>query len=1517
MSKFKVIEIKEDARPRDFEAFQLRLASPEKIKSWSYGEVKKPETINYRTLKPERDGLFCAKIFGPIRDYECLCGKYKKMRFKGVKCEKCGVEVANSKVRRSRMGHIELVTPVAHIWYVNSLPSRIGTLLGVKMKDLERVLYYEAYIVENPGDAFYDNESTKKVEYCDVLNEEQYQNLMQRYENSGFKARMGGEVVRDLLANLDLVALLNQLKEEMGATNSEAKKKTIIKRLKVVENFLNSNLNANTDSDEAVPNRPEWMMITNLPVLPPDLRPLVALDGGKFAVSDVNDLYRRVINRNTRLKKLMELDAPEIIIRNEKRMLQEAVDALFDNGRRANAVKGANKRPLKSLSEIIKGKQGRFRQNLLGKRVDFSGRSVIVVGPKLRMDQCGLPKKMALELFKPHLLAKLEEKGYATTVKQAKKMIENKTNEVWECLEEVVKGHPVMLNRAPTLHKLSIQAFHPVLVEGKAIQLHPLVCAAFNADFDGDQMAVHVPLSQEAIAECKVLMLSSMNILLPASGKSVTVPSQDMVLGIYYLSLEKAGAKGSHKICTGIDEVMMALESKCLDIHASIQTMVDGRKITTTAGRLIVKSILPDFVPENSWNKVLKKKDIAALVDYVYKQGGLEITASFLDRLKNLGFEYATKAGISISIADIIVPNDKQKAIDEAKKQVREIQNSYNLGLITSGERYNKIIDIWKSTNNVLSKEMMKLVEKDKEGFNSIYMMADSGARGSAAQISQLAAMRGLMTKPDGSIIETPIISNFREGLNVLEYFISTHGARKGLADTALKTANAGYLTRKLIDVVQNVKITIEDCGTHEGVEINEITADSSIIETLEERILGRVLAEDVIDPITNSVLFAEGTLMDEEKAKILGESGIKSVNIRTPITCKAKKGICAKCYGINLGEGKLVKPGEAVGIISAQSIGEPGTQLTLRTFHSGGTASTDLQDRQVSAQKEGFIRFYNLKTYKNKEGKNIVANRRNAAVLLVEPKIKTPFKGVINIENIHEDVIVSIKDKKQEVKYILRKYDLAKPNELAGVSGSIDGKLYLPYQSGMQVEENESIVEVIKEGWNVPNRIPFASEILVEDGEPVVQNIKAGEKGTLKFYILKGDGLDRVKNVKKGDIVKEKGFFVVIADENDREAKRHYIPRESKIEFNDSEKIDDANTIIASAPKKERKVIAEWDAYNNTIIAEIDGVVSFEDIEAGYSADEQIDEATGKRSLVINEYLPSGVRPTLVIAGKGDKAVRYHLEPKTVIFVHDGDKIAQADILAKTPKAAAKSKDITGGLPRVSELFEARKPKNAAVIAEIDGVVRFDKPLRSKERIIIQAEDGTSAEYLIDKSKHIQVRDGEFIHAGEKLTDGVVSSHDVLKILGEKALHYYLISEIQQVYRGQGVVISDKHIEVIVSQMLRQVKVVDSGHTKFIEGDLVSRRKFREENERIIRMGGEPAIAEPVLLGVTRAAIGSDSVISAASFQETTKVLTEASIAGKFDYLEDLKENVILGRMIPVGTGLYGEQNLKLKEQE
>ncbi|WP_273211509.1 DNA-directed RNA polymerase subunit beta/beta' [Helicobacter rodentium] len=1501
-----VVAIKEDDRPSDFNAFQLLLASPEKIRSWSNGEVKKPETINYRTLKPERDGLFCAKIFGPVRDYECLCGKYKKMRYKGIVCEKCGVEVTSSKVRRSRMGHIELVTPVAHIWYVNSLPSRIGTLLGVKMKDLERVLYYEAYIVKEAGEAYYDNEGTKPVAKYDVLNEEQFQSLSQRFEHTGFVAQMGGEVVKGLLEELDLVDLIAELKEAIKATNSEAKKKTIIKRLKVVESFVVS----------GGANRPEWMMLTVLPVLPPDLRPLVALDGGKFAVSDVNDLYRRVINRNQRLKRLIELDAPEIIVRNEKRMLQESVDALFDNGRNANAVKGANKRPLKSLSEIIKGKQGRFRQNLLGKRVDFSGRSVIVVGPNLRMDQCGLPKNMALELFKPHILAKLEEKGYATTLKQAKKMIEQKSNEVWECLQEIVANYPVMLNRAPTLHKQSIQAFHPKLIDGKAIQLHPLVCAAFNADFDGDQMAVHVPLSQEAITECKLLMLSSMNILLPASGKAVTVPSQDMVLGLYYLSLAKDDSKGEHKLFSNIDQIHIALEAGIVEVGSKVRAFVEDRIINTTIGRMILKSILPDFVPVHLWNKVLKKKDIATLIDYVYKEGGVGITANFLDNLKNLGFKYATKAGISISADDIIVPNDKNKAVEGAKKKVKDIQAQFGAGLLTEQERYNKIIDVWTDTNNALGNAMMKLIENDKAGFNSIYMMADSGARGSTGQIRQLSAMRGLMAKPDGTIIETPITSNFKEGLNVLEYFISTHGARKGLADTALKTANAGYLTRKLIDVSQNVKVVADDCGTNEGIEITDITVGSELIEPLEERIFGRVIAENIIDPITNEVLISEGIMIDEEKARKVKEAGVKSVIIRTPVTCKAEKGVCAKCYGLNLGESKIAKIGEAVGVVAAQSIGEPGTQLTLRTFHIGGTASRSQEEHQVIAEKEGFIRYYNVKTYKNREGKMIVSNRRNAAILLVEPKIKAPFEGELKVDVVHDEVIVSVIGEKETAKFTLRKSDVAKPNELAGVTGKIEGKFYIPYPSGHYVRDEGSIVDIIKDSWNIPNRISYASDLKVEDNAPITQKIYAREEGIVKYYYLQGDHLERYRALQKGEEITEKGVFAVIADEYDQEAARHYIARGSIIEVQDNQSVE-KNTLIAKPKSDERIVIADWDPYSNPIIAEEAGTIKFEDIIPGLTVSEQTDELTGQTRLVVNEYIASAHKPTLVLSTANGGLIRYALDPKTAIFISDGAKVEMADILAKTPKALVKSKDITGGLPRVSELFEARKPKDPAVLAEIDGIVSFGKSIRGKERIIITANDGRVAEYLIDKSKQILVYEGEFVHAGEAITDGVVASQDILRIGGEKELYKYIVSEVQQVYRRQGVSIADKHIEIIVSQMLRQVKIYDSGNTKFIEGDLVSKRHFREENARIIKMGGIPAIAEPVLLGITRAAIGSDSVISAASFQETTKVLTEASIAAKMDHLEDLKENIVLGRMIPVGTGIYKGKKVKIKEIE
>jgi len=1496
----KPIEIQELEKPTDFSAFQLKLASPEKILSWSSGEVKKPETINYRTLKPERDGLFCAKIFGPVKDYECICGKYKKMRYKGVVCEKCGVEVTSSKVRRHRMGHIDLVAPVAHIWMVSSLPSRIGTLLGVKLKDLERVLYYEAYIVSNPGEAFYDSESSSAVKKYDILNEEQYRSIEENYGHTGFEANMGGKIIQDLLKAIDLVALLEGLKEDMGATKSEAKKKTIVKRLKVVENFITSG------------NRPEWMMLTVLPVLPPDLRPLVALDGGKFAVSDVNDLYRRVINRNNRLKRLVELDAPEIIIRNEMRMLQEAVDALFDNAKTANAVKGANKRPLKSLSEIIKGKQGRFRQNLLGKRVDFSGRSVIVVGPKLNMDQCGIPKKMALELFKPHLMAKLEEKGYATTLKAAKRLIEQATNEVWECLVEIVEDYPILLNRAPTLHKLSIQAFHPILIDGKAIQLHPLVCAAFNADFDGDQMAVHVPLSQEAIAEAKILMMSSLNILLPASGRALAVPSQDMILGLYYLSLEKDGVKGEHKIFANLNEISMAIELKKVDIHAKIRTVVDGQLIYTTPGRMIIHSIVPDFVPLSYWNKILKKKDIGALVDYIYKFGGYKVTPRFLDDLKNLGFKYATSAGVSISIDDIRIPDSKNGLVATAKKEVIEVQKQFNQGLLTEQERYNKIIDIWTMLNNKLGTEMMDLVQSDKDGFNSIYMMADSGARGSAAQIRQLAGMRGLMAKPDGSIIETPIISNFREGLNVLEYFISTHGARKGLADTALKTANAGYLTRKLVDVSQNVRIDLEDCGTHEGIEISDIVDGNELVESLEERITGRVIAADIVDPISNEILFHEGSLISEEDALVVTEAGVKSVVIRTPMTCKAPNTLCAKCYGLNLGEQRVANPGEAVGVLAAQSIGEPGTQLTLRTFHVGGTASATQAEKELKATKEGFLRYYNIKTYTTKENLKIIANRRNAAILLVEPKINAPFKGRIDIETTHEEMILTITaDNKDEKKFYFRKNIVAKPNELAGVSGKIEGKLYFPYETGDFVEEFDSIVEIIKDGWNVPARIPYASELMVEDGAPVTKTITAKAKGTVKFFKLNGDSLDRYDTVKDGKIVVHKGLFAVVVDGEEREAARHYISRDSIIALDDNSTVE-ADTIIAKPKTSEQVVVAQWDPYANPTIAQEAGRVVFEDIIPGVTVSEAYDELTGTSKLMVNEYIPNNLKPSILIKDNNDNVIRYTLEPKTSIFVNEGDEVAIADILGKTPKAVAKSSDITGGLPRVSELFEARRPKNIAVLATFDGVVSFGKALRNKQRLIITDDNGNKDEFLIPKDKAILVREGEFVHAGEKLTDGQIASHDILKILGSKALNEFIVSEVQGVYRGQGVSIADKHIEVILSQMLRQVNIVESGDTKFVSGDMISKRRFIAENERIINMGGEPAIANPVLLGITRAAVTSDSIISSASFQETTKVLTEAAISAKIDMLTDLKENVVIGRTIPVGTGIYRNHTVK-----
>jgi len=1494
------IKIHELDKPRDFDAFRIQLASPEKILSWSSGEVKKPETINYRSLKPERDGLFCAKIFGPIKDYECICGKYKKMRYKMHVCEKCGVEITSSKVRRHRMGHIDLVVPVVHIWMISSLPSRVGALLGVKLKDLERVLYYEAYIVKEAGDAYYDSENSKKVKKYDILNEEQYRFISEHFMDTTFEAHMGGQAVYDLLADIDLVELSQSLKEDIQNTKSEAKKKLIYKRLKVIKSFLDSN------------NKPEWMMITRLPVIPPDLRPLVALDGGKYAVSDVNDLYRRIINRNNRLKRLVELDAPDIIVRNEKRMLQEAVDALFDNTKTANAVKGANRRPLKSLSESIKGKQGRFRQNLLGKRVDFSGRSVIVVGPSLKLDECGIPKKMALEIFTPQLIAKLEEKGHVTTLKAAKKLIEQETDEVWSCLNEVVDGYPIMLNRAPTLHKLSIQAFNVVLIEGKAIQLHPLVCAAFNADFDGDQMAIHIPLSQEAIAEAKILMMSSMNILLPATGRTIAAPSQDMILGLYYLSLEKQNVIGEHKIIGSIDEAKIAFESNKIDLNAKIKTSINGELITTTVGRLFICEILPDFVPVELWNKPLKKQEIGILIDYIYKHGGYKITPKVLDDIKNLGFKYATLAGVSISIDDILIPEDKDNLVKKHKKEVIDVQTQFNNGLLTEQERSNKIIDIWAGLNNKLGAQMMQLIKEDKDGFNSIYMMADSGARGSAAQIRQLAGMRGLMAKPDGSIIETPILSNFKEGLNVLEYFISTHGARKGLADTALKTASAGYLTRKLIDVAQNAKISIEDCHTHEGITVSAIIKGNEIIESLEERITGRCIVGDLKDPLTGKVLAKDGDILTEQQAKIISLSGIKNVDIRSIITCKTiDDSICAKCYGLNLGEQKEVTPGEAVGVIAAQSIGEPGTQLTLRTFHVGGTASATATQNELKSAEEGFIRHHNIQTQENTSNKQILLNRRNASVLLVEPKVNALFDGEVLIEKNFNQVIVTLKGKDESKSYTFDDKTIAKENELADLNGKVAGKFYLPYKSGEKVKANDSIVENIKTSWNVPSDIPYASEIMVANGAPITKTLTSKEAGIVKYYQLEGDFLNRKHDIKAGDVVTHKGLFAIIVDENDLEANRFYISRESKIVASDNAKVKAGDVIVEGTT--EHTTIASWDPYANHILAEIEGEIVFEDIIPNVTVNETEDELQGTKNYTIVEHVPSSLSPAIVINGKNGKTMRYTLESQASINVENGAQVSIADIIAKTPKAVLKSSDITGGLPKVSELFEARKPKSEAIIAEFDGAITFGKSVRNKKRVILTNADGKKMEYLIPASKEILVRDGESVHAGEQLTEGVKSSHDILRILGSKALSEFIISEVQNVYRGQGVSIADKHIEVILSQMLKQVTVKDAGDSRLTVGDMISYKRFINENQRIMKIGGKPAIAEHILLGITRAAVTSDSIISSASFQETTKVLTEAAINSKIDTISNLKENVVIGRKIPVGTGIFSSDSFQV----
>ncbi|MFA4917678.1 MAG: DNA-directed RNA polymerase subunit beta' [Thermodesulfovibrionales bacterium] len=1353
--------------PTEFEAVRIRLASPEKIREWSYGEVKKPETINYRTFKPERDGLFCAKIFGPIKDWECICGKYKRMKHRGVVCDKCGVEVIQSKVRRERLGHIELATPVAHIWFLKGLPSRIGTLLDMTMRSLEKVLYFESYVVIDAGDT--------PLKEKELLTEEEYKKKTSEF-GSKFKAGMGAEAIRELLRRCDLNELYIELKTKISDAVSLGVKKKLTKRLKVVDAFRKSG------------NKPDWMIMDVIPVLPPDLRPLVPLEGGRFATSDLNDLYRRVINRNNRLKRLMELKAPSVIIKNEKRMLQEAVDALFDNGRRSRVLKTTTKRPLKSLSDMIKGKQGRFRQNLLGKRVDYSGRSVIVVGPDLKLHQCGLPKRMALELFKPFIFNKLEDKGYATTIKAAKKLVEKESPEVWDALEEVIREHPVLLNRAPTLHRLGIQAFDPILVEGKAIKLHPLVCTAFNADFDGDQMAVHVPLSIEAQIEARVLMMSVNNILSPANGRPIVVPTQDMVLGIYYLMKEKNGAKGERKQYTNEEihkikdpseklkalvngkylspeDVRIAYDSGQLSEHARIEVKIDGEYVETTTGRIIFSEIVPKSIPFSMINKEMTKKELGKFIDFLYKKTGKRESVVFLDSLEQLGFKYATKSGVSISMADMHIPSKKAELIHNAELEVVEVQKQYADGLITHGERYNKVIDIWANVTEKVADEMMKELGaeegktfseeelKERRDFNSIFMMADSGARGSTAQIRQLAGMRGLMAKPSGEIIETPITANFREGLTPLQYFISTHGARKGLADTALKTANSGYLTRRLVDVAQDVIVYEDDCGTTDGINVTSLVEGGEIIQPIEERLLGRTAIEDIRDPLTKEIIVKKNQDIDEELTQKVVDAGVDRVKIRSVLTCQSKFGVCIKCYGRDLGRGELVEKGEAVGIIAAQSIGEPGTQLTMRTFHIGGAASKVVEQTVLEAKNSGIIKFININTVKNREGLLVVMNR-NGSIAVVDSKGRE--------------------------------------------------------------KEKYSVV--------------YGAKLTVKEG----QKVEIGHK------------------------------------------------------------------------------LVEWDPYSMPILTELGGRIAYGDIVEGTTVKEEVDEVTGLSHRVIIDY-PANMRPRISIKDEHGRATlkipgttvlaRYLLPAGAHIIVDRNDMVYPGDILAKIPRETTKTKDITGGLPRVAELFEARRPKEQAIVTEIDGMVEFRGAHKGMRVVVVRGGDEVR-EYLIPKGKHLGVHEGDWVRAGEPLMDGAVNPHNILDILGPQELQRYLVDEVQKVYRLQGVTINDKHIETIVRQMMKKVRVEDPGDTNFLISEQIDRKIFQDENAKVKAQGGRPAQGKPLLLGITKASLTTDSFISAASFQETTRVLTEAAISGSVDELRGLKENVIMGRVIPAGTG-------------
>ncbi len=1367
--------LKQQGQTEEFDAIRIGLASPDMIRSWSYGEVKKPETINYRTFKPERDGLFCAKIFGPVSDYECLCGKYKRLKHRGVVCEKCGVEVTLAKVRRERMGHIELASPVAHIWFLKSLPSRIGLLMDMTLRDIERVLYFESFVVVDPG--------MTPLERSQLLTDEQY---LEALEENGdeFDARMGAEAVYELLKTIDIPEEIKRLREDIEGTNSETKIKKFTKRLKLLESLNQSG------------NRPEWMVMTVLPVLPPELRPLVPLDGGRFATSDLNDLYRRVINRNNRLKRLLDLNAPDIIVRNEKRMLQESVDALLDNGRRGRAITGTNRRPLKSLADMIKGKQGRFRQNLLGKRVDYSGRSVIVVGPTLKLHQCGLPKKMALELFKPFIFSKLQLRGLATTIKAAKKLVERGTTEVWDILEEVIREHPVMLNRAPTLHRLGIQAFEPVLVEGKAINLHPLVCTAFNADFDGDQMAVHVPLSLEAQLEARSLMMATNNILSPANGDPIIVPSQDVVLGLYFMTRERVNAKGEGMAFADIEEAKRAYDAGQADLQARVKVRIreveigeDGSRrekysiVDSTVGRAIVFEIVPDGLPFSLVDQPMGKKAISNLINASYRRLGLKDTVVFADQLMYMGFRFATRAAVSFCANDMVVPEEKTEILARAEEEVKEIENQYISGLVTNGERYNKVVDIWSHTNDQVAKAMMAKLGKrkvtDHEGneveqdsFNSVYMMADSGARGSAAQIRQLAGMRGLMAKPDGSIIETPITANFREGLDVLQYFISTHGARKGLADTALKTANSGYLTRRLVDVAQDMVVLEEDCGTEEGLVMQPIIEGGDVVEPLRERILGRVTAVDLYRPGSDELVCEAGTLLDEEWVDTLERVGIDQVVVRSAITCKARVGVCAQCYGRDLARGHRVNQGEAVGVIAAQSIGEPGTQLTMRTFHIGGAASRSAAVNNIQVKTGGTVRLHNIKTVKHAAG-HLVATSRSGELTVVD-------------------------------------------------------------EVGRERERY---------------KVPYGATLQVADESPV-------EGG---------------------------------------------------------------------------QIVANWDPHTHPVITEVEGTLVFVDFVDGVTVQSQVDDVTGLSSLVVIDpkQRPAAgkdIRPMvklvdaegndLNIAGT-DIPAHYFLPSEAIVGVQDGAAVGVGDVLARIPQESSKTRDITGGLPRVADLFEARKPKDQAILAEATGTVSFGKDTKGKQRLVVTDSEGEQHEELIPKWRHVNVFEGEHVVKGDVISDGELNSHDILRLKGVTDLAEYLVKEIQDVYRLQGVKINDKHIEVIIRQMLRKVEVVSSGDSKYLKGEQVEKASLLEEAEQLRKDGKHPALYEPLLLGITKASLATESFISAASFQETTRVLTEAAVRGSSDSLNGLKENVIVGRLIPAGTGLSYHKDRRRKRME